>query len=154
MREIGGANSVTILTKHPQISKPRLYDRTINNGQRMRQNFLYKQEQFAMSDSDQDEKKPGVPSWQLETKPAESEEPREPAPESPSRDTVIEQAKKFLEEDEVRSASTDKKISFLEGKGLKSEEITELLGVSRNQEATALPQVSRYHSLRTMLTSL
>jgi hypothetical protein len=63
-------------------------------------------------------------------------------PESPSRETVIEQAKKFLEEEEVRNASTDKKISFLEGKGLNSEEITELLGITRNQEATAPPQVS------------
>lgn len=96
-----------------------------------------------MSDSDQGEKKAGVPSWQLQSKPTESKETEERALESsPSRDTVIEQAKKFLEEEEVRNASTDKKIAFLEGKGFKSDEIQELLGVTRNQEATAPSQVS------------
>ena len=95
-----------------------------------------------MSNSDQGDKKAGVPSWQLQAKPTESKETEEPASESPSRESVIEQAKKFLQEDEVRNESTDKKIAFLEGKGLKSEEITELLGVSRNQEASAPPEVS------------
>jgi hypothetical protein len=88
-----------------------------------------------------------VPSWQLQSKPTEPKKSEESATESPSRDSVIEQARRFLEEDEVRNASTDKKIAFLEGKGLKSEEITHLLGVSRNQEAEAPPQVSPVPSL-------
>ena len=92
-----------------------------------------------MGRSDEDEPKSSVPSWQFKSKPTDSKEAEESAIDSPSRETVIEQAKKFLEEDEVRIASTDKKITFLEGKGLKSEEITELLGVSRNPEATAPP---------------
>ncbi|KAG0646368.1 hypothetical protein D0Z07_8115 [Hyphodiscus hymeniophilus] len=89
-----------------------------------------------MSDSGEAGKKPAVPSWQLNSQ-STAPKDAEPAPESPSRETVIEQARKFLDEDEVRKASTDKKIAFLEGKGLNSEEITELLGVSRNPEATA-----------------
>jgi hypothetical protein len=91
-----------------------------------------------MGDSDSDKKK-GVPSWQLklkETTPTEGDtEPAEPT----GRTTIVEQAKKFLEEDEVRNASTDKKIAFLESKGLKDDEINELLGVTRNAEAS-VPQ--------------
>jgi len=90
-----------------------------------------------MSDSDGGEKKAGVPSWQLKTKDESAKEEQKPAPESPSRATIIEQAKKFLEEDEVRNASTDKKISFLESKGLRSEEIQALLGITKNTEASS-----------------
>ena len=96
-----------------------------------------------MSESDPSTKKPGVPSWQLPSRPAETGETEQLPPESLSRETVIEQAKKFLEEDEVRDASTDKKVAFLESKGLQGDEIQKLLGVTRNQEATASPsQVS------------
>jgi hypothetical protein len=93
-----------------------------------------------MSDSDPDTKKTGVPSCQLkskdETLKVEVKEVKEEKP-TPSRETVIEQAKKFLEEDEVRNSSTDKKIAFLEGKGLRQEEIEGLLGISRNEEASS-----------------
>lgn len=92
-----------------------------------------------MSDSDGSGKNPGVPSWQVQSKPAETKGTAHavPAPASRERETVVEQAKKFLQEDEVRNASTDKKIAFLAGKGLNNGEIDELLGVTRNEEATA-----------------
>jgi hypothetical protein len=90
-----------------------------------------------MSDSDQAEKKPGVPSWQLKSKDEHAKAEEKPAPEAPSRETIIQQAKKFLEEDEVRNASTDKKIAFLESKGLRSEEIQDLLGIERNPQASS-----------------
>ncbi|KAN0112558.1 Peroxisomal membrane anchor protein (Pex14p) conserved region domain containing protein [Hyaloscypha variabilis] len=90
-----------------------------------------------MSDSDPGEKKAGVPSWQLKTKEESTKKEDKPAPESPSRATIIEQAKKFLEEDEVRNASIDKKVTFLESKGLQSEEIQALLGVTKNTEASS-----------------
>jgi hypothetical protein len=93
-----------------------------------------------MGDSDP-KTKPGVPSWQLkpkETTPTEGDaESSGSQSERPSRETVVGQAKKFLEEDEVCDASTDKKIAFLEGKGLTGAEIQELLGVTRNTEASA-----------------
>ena len=92
-----------------------------------------------MSDSDESRNKSGVPSWQGKSPPTQSKDREEAAPKSPSQETIIEQAKKFLEDDEVRDASTDKKIAFLEGKGLNNEIIAELLGVSRNIEATASP---------------
>jgi Pex14 N-terminal domain len=93
-----------------------------------------------MSDSDPDTKKAGVPSWQLKPKDdtlkAEVKEVKDDN-SIPSRETVIQQAKKFLEEDEVRNSSTDKKIAFLEGKGLRREEIEGLLSITRNLEASS-----------------
>ncbi|CAD6450351.1 abbcce0b-f291-41bb-823f-5c4faa5ff679-CDS [Sclerotinia trifoliorum] len=89
-----------------------------------------------MSDSDKETEKPGVPAWQLQGDEELSDEPREEVVESPSRTAILEQARKFLEEDEVRNASTDKKIAFLESKGLEGDDIKGLLGVSRDDEAT------------------
>lgn len=91
-----------------------------------------------MGDSNQSQNKSGLPLWQKklnETTPTE-EEKTSPSEPPPSRETVIEQAKKFLEEDEVKNASTDKKITFLESKGLRSSEIQQLIGVSRNADAS------------------
>ena len=92
---------------------------------------------FTMSDSDQGEKRAGVPPWQLKSKDETAKEEEKPATESPSRETIIEQAKKFLEEDEVRDASTDKKVVFLESKGLQNEEIQDLLNITMNPEASS-----------------
>ena len=101
-----------------------------------------------MSDSDQGEKKAGVPSWQLKSKDETAKEEEKSSAESTSREIIIEQAKKFLEEDEVRNASTDKKIAFLESKGLHSEEIQDLLGITMNPEASSEvepPFISKNH---------
>lgn len=94
-----------------------------------------------MSDFDP-EKKAGIPAWQTKAA-SESAKPEEiaPAQKEESRETVIAQARKFLEEDEVRDASTDKKIAFLESKGLGNEEIQELLGITRNTEASNTSEV-------------
>ncbi|KAF7866917.1 hypothetical protein EAF04_005758 [Stromatinia cepivora] len=94
-----------------------------------------------MSDSENETKKPGVPAWQLQGDEKQSNEPREAVVEPPSRTEVLEQARKFLEEDEVKNASTDKKIAFLESKGLEGDDIEELLGVSRNDEAINTSEV-------------
>jgi hypothetical protein len=102
-----------------------------------------------MSDSDHGEKKAAVPSWQLKTEDESAKEEEKPAPESPTRETTIEQAKKFLEEDEVRNASRDKKVAFLESKGLRMEEIQDLLGVTKNPEAS--PDVGPSRSLLSSL---
>ena len=91
-----------------------------------------------MSDSEPGEKKTGVPSWQLKADQRPAEEDTKPVPEpEPSRESILEQAKKFLEEDEVKDASTDKKIAFLEKKGLGNDDIQQLLGISRNTEASS-----------------
>lgn len=92
-----------------------------------------------MSDSES-KPKTGVPSWQREAAPEEEKKAEEKvetkATKEPSRSELIESAKKFLEEDEVKDATTDKKIAFLESKGLENEEIEQLLGVARNVEAS------------------
>ncbi|KAF5869306.1 putative peroxin 14 17 protein [Botrytis fragariae] len=89
-----------------------------------------------MSDSDSETKHPGVPAWQLKGDEEQSSESQATAIEPLSRTAILEQARKFLEEDDVKNASTDKKIAFLESKGLEGDDIQELLGVSRNDEAT------------------
>lgn len=94
-----------------------------------------------MGDSDDVNPKAGVPSWQLKPSEASQEgkaKAQDTAPQpAPSRATIIENARKFLLEDGVRNAPTDRQVAFLEGKGLESHEIQELLGVARNAEATA-----------------
>ncbi|PLB35993.1 peroxisomal membrane protein PEX14 [Aspergillus candidus] len=95
-----------------------------------------------------DTKKATIPSWQQSQNQPPKENQQEPpsdtesstdtqTPDQPARSTLLEQASKFLEDESIRDASTDKKISFLESKGLKGPEIDSLLGVSRNPEATA-----------------
>ena len=59
------------------------------------------------------------------------------APASTSRQDLVEQASRFLEDESIRDAPTDRKVSFLESKGLNPDEIQQLLGVSRNPEATS-----------------
>ncbi|KAL8760513.1 MAG: hypothetical protein Q9184_003311 [Pyrenodesmia sp. 2 TL-2023] len=46
---------------------------------------------------------------------------------SSSRAALVEQASRFLQEDEIKDAPTERKISFLETKGLTQDEIRELL---------------------------
>lgn len=92
-----------------------------------------------------------IPSWQRGG-PAESAvtsagqktdviEPKHSQP-STSRATLLEQAKKFLEGDEIREATTERKILFLESKGLTEEEIQELLGVNKNDVITPSQECS------------
>jgi len=94
-----------------------------------------------MSDSDPSKKKVELPSWQRDLKQTTPTEADSETTETLGRVAIIEQAKKFLEQDDVRNESTDKKIAFLESKGLESDEIQLLLGVSRNTESTAPPEV-------------
>jgi hypothetical protein len=93
-----------------------------------------------MGDSEEDKKKGGVPSWQLKPSGASQEAKnggQDTAPQqTPSRASVIENSRRFLLEDEVRNAPTDKQVSFLESKGLENHEIQELLGVTHNVEAS------------------
>lgn len=97
-----------------------------------------------MSDS-ASKPKSALPSWQVQSVPdsppkdsgADAASPAEP----PSTLTVLEQAKKFLEEDEVKNASVEKKVAFLKTKGLTEEEITEL-GVLLHSTDSPSPKVT------------
>jgi len=90
-----------------------------------------------MSDSDDISKKVAAPSWQAKSSEETPQEEQQTPSEPPSRASIVEQARRFLEEEEVRDASTDKKIAFLESKGLQADEIQQLLGITRNTEATS-----------------
>jgi hypothetical protein len=105
-----------------------------------------------MTAADDEAKKSGVPLWQLKsTSPSSDTESQTPAPEtSPTRAQIVENAQKFLLEDSVKDASTEKKIAFLEGKGLERREIQELLGISRNVESSSLPSVYSPEPQRTV----
>lgn len=90
-------------------------------------------------------KKPSIPSWQLQQQTPKSDDTQEEQSESSvaaaddkkpiDRQDLLDQASKFLEDESIRDATTDRKISFLESKGLSNDEIQKLLGVSRNPEA-------------------
>ncbi|KAJ5923757.1 hypothetical protein N7454_009002 [Penicillium verhagenii] len=96
-----------------------------------------------MSDST---KPPSIPSWQRQSvsstdqSPSQSPSPSPSSDDAPaltSREDLVNQASRFLEDESIRDSSTDRKVAFLESKGLNSDEIQQLLGVSRNQEATS-----------------
>jgi hypothetical protein len=84
-----------------------------------------------MSDSNDDGNCASSPSWQ--SKPEDSQQN---AALEEDRDT-LETARQFLAEESIRDAPTDKKIAFLESKGVKSEDIQALLGVSQVAESSA-----------------
>lgn len=111
-----------------------------------------------MSDSNSQPKVPSIPEWQKKPLPSSSSEseltstppsppadtsnvtseaPQSQSDQTTSREVLLEQATKFLEDDSIRDASTDKKITFLESKGLTNDEIQQLLGVSRNPDASS-----------------
>ncbi|KAJ5540991.1 hypothetical protein N7494_006067 [Penicillium frequentans] len=96
-----------------------------------------------MSDST---KPPSIPAWQRQAaspadqSPSQSPSPSpssDDAPAPTSREDLINQASRFLEDESIRDSSTDRKVAFLESKGLNPDEIQQLLGVTRNQEATS-----------------
>ena len=84
-----------------------------------------------------------IPEWQRDkssnqaTNPPEAplHGPGEPADNNPgSRAALIEQASKFLEDPETKPATTERKIQFLESKGLTNHEIFEMLGIARKED--------------------
>ncbi|KAK2810597.1 hypothetical protein FQN50_002854 [Emmonsiellopsis sp. PD_5] len=89
-----------------------------------------------------------IPSWQLPAGNAASDATATSAntetdkADSPSKETLLEQASRFLEDESIRDAPTDKKIAFLESKGLQNDDIQKLLGISRNPEATGAATIA------------
>ena len=95
-----------------------------------------------------DSKPKSIPQWQQQGPINELEKPQEDksddvpsSTQSPTstRAALVDQASKFLQNDEIRDSSTGRKIAFLENKGLTNAEIHSLLGVSKNVEATTTP---------------
>ena len=84
-----------------------------------------------------------IPSWQQPNNTAADSSTSAPPSQSSDDNTpttprpaLLEQATKFLEDESIRDASTDRKVAFLETKGLRKNEIDSLLGISRNDGAT------------------
>ncbi|KAJ5467067.1 hypothetical protein N7475_004819 [Penicillium sp. IBT 31633x] len=97
---------------------------------------------------DDSSKPASIPAWQRPNKtadesPSPSSSPSPTSDDAPattpstSRQVLLDQASKFLEDESIRDAPTDRKISFLESKGLDSKEIQQVLGVTRNAEASS-----------------
>ena len=96
--------------------------------------------------SDSSSKPPSIPSWQRQSgnRPTDESTPSptspspssDDAPASTNRQDLLTQAAKFLEDESIRDSPTDRKVSFLESKGLNSDEINSLLGITRNAEAS------------------
>jgi hypothetical protein len=112
--------------------------------------------------------KPKIPSWQrasaeepAKTLPETEQQPEQPKePETstspiadaptPTEDdlegsesvSLLEQAKRFLDDDAIRDAPREKKVAFLESKGVSAEDIGTLLGEDMNEEANAQLEVA------------
>ncbi|CAI7672215.1 unnamed protein product [Penicillium pancosmium] len=99
--------------------------------------------------SDSSSKPASIPSWQRQSGTAPADQSSSPSPSpstSPSsedapaptnREDLLTQAAKFLQDESIRNSPTDRKVTFLESKGLNSDEIDQLLGITRNAEATS-----------------
>jgi hypothetical protein len=112
--------------------------------------------------------KPKIPSWQrasaeepAKTLPQPEQQPEQPKqPETstspiaeaptPTEDdldnsesaSLLEQAKRFLDDDAIRDAPREKKVAFLESKGVSAEDIGTLLSEDMNDEENAQLEVA------------
>jgi hypothetical protein len=98
--------------------------------------------------------KSGVPSWQRaqtneshSASPPDADAPVEKQAESapavhaepqPETSSLLDQARKFLEDPNIRNAPRDRKIVFLQGKGVEAEHIEELLGATEVESSSDL----------------
>ncbi|KAJ5959335.1 uncharacterized protein N7479_006485 [Penicillium vulpinum] len=97
---------------------------------------------------DDTSKSASIPSWQranetVDESPSPTSNDAPATTASTSRQALLDQASKFLEDESIRDAPTDRKVSFLESKGLNSDDIEQVLGVSRNAEATNSSTVAK-----------
>ncbi|PYH70267.1 peroxisomal membrane protein PEX14, partial [Aspergillus vadensis CBS 113365] len=91
--------------------------------------------------ADSKPKPSSIPSWQQPNNASNpnndnSESTSSPTSDDSSRSALIEQAAKFLEDESIRDAPTDRKVTFLQYKGLREDEINTLLGISSTPKAS------------------
>ncbi|RKF61333.1 putative peroxisomal membrane anchor [Erysiphe neolycopersici] len=87
-----------------------------------------------MSGSDKSEESSNNVSRQEPVSPSSTVASNDQIPESTHRSKVIDQARKFLELDDIKNAERGKKAAFLKTKGLSNDDIEELLNVSEKKE--------------------
>lgn len=96
-------------------------------------------------------KKSTIPEWQKRSDSGSSDEPdNEATPSKSSRSTdpppraaLLDQASKFLQEDEIKNSPTERKIEFLKTKGLTQDEIHKLLDVPSESAQTEAQKEAR-----------
>ncbi|RAK85880.1 peroxisomal membrane anchor protein [Aspergillus costaricaensis CBS 115574] len=91
--------------------------------------------------ADSKPKPSSIPSWQQPNSASNpntdnSESTSSPTSDDTSRSALIEQAAKFLEDESIRDAPTDRKVTFLQSKGLREDEINTLLDISTTPKAS------------------
>ncbi|KAL8733779.1 MAG: hypothetical protein Q9181_003461, partial [Wetmoreana brouardii] len=98
-------------------------------------------------------KKASVPDWQQEEAPAlpetsdqDSESPEKHADPLPPRTALLQQASKFLNEDEIKDAPAERKVAFLQSKGLTEEETHRLLEQPSNVADVGVKGAELEHS--------
>lgn len=103
-----------------------------------------------MDDSEGKPSADSVPKWQLNLP---SDEPAADAPQSQAEDAQsdkLEVARRFLEDDAVKTAPRDVKIAFLKSKGVEDEDIQFLLSEPEGEpsatEESAPTDVSKMHT--------
>lgn len=108
------------------------------------------QDKFPMDDSEGKPSTDSVPKWQLNLP---SDEPATDAPQSQAEDAQsdkLEVARRFLEDDAVKTAPREVKIDFLKSKGVGDEDIEFLLNEPEGEPSAAedsVPtDVSRTHT--------
>ncbi|KIW77366.1 hypothetical protein Z517_09812 [Fonsecaea pedrosoi CBS 271.37] len=102
-------------------------------------------------------KTPSIPSWQQqytsEQKNGDSSSHDQPpdtstqSPPPPSEIPLLEQARKFLEDESIQNASRERKVAFLEKKGVQAEEIEKLLGPEHSSPSTPTDEDSELKTI-------
>jgi hypothetical protein len=82
-----------------------------------------------MGDSEQGSAKPGIPGWQK----SQSDPPDATPAASEGK---LDVARRFLEDEQVKSSSRESKIEFLRSKGLETPEIQNLLDEGSSESST------------------
>lgn len=104
-----------------------------------------------MGDSEQN-KKAAVPEWQRPK--AQEAAESQPSSTSDAAPVTIQQAKRFLQDDEVRKYPIEKKIEFLMGKGLEEDVVQRLLQEEADESASQVGFLSlNYLHLRTTVAN-
>lgn len=85
--------------------------------------------QRAMADDQDNANQSGIPAWQRES----SNATPAPATSSDQSDDKLTVARRFLEDEEVRTASREKKVAFLRAKGIEDGDIEILLGKAEEE---------------------
>ena len=99
-----------------------------------------------MADSNS-RKGPSIPEWQKNYKPAEDKPtPAEtPATSTSTEQTSLEQARQLLEDDSIRDESKERKITFLESKGVQPKDIEALLDLESQPISVQAPELKTIH---------